>query len=220
MDIVVAPDPQAAANESAAWLARQLRNAVSRRGAATVAFSGGWTPRSMLAALADMPVPWKAITVYQVDERVAPDGDPDRNAGMLDVAPAVPRRNLKLMPVTATDLAAACRRYAAVLPDRFDVIHLGLGDDGHTASWPPGDPVVERHRPGGDVRDVQRPHPDDADAGGGQRGRWRIVAVSGAGKARGRARLDRRRPRPADRPTSAAPARWPAWTQPRGAVRL
>ena len=85
MDIIVAPDPQAAANEAAAWIARQLRNAVSRRGAASVAFSGGSTPALMLAALTEFPVPWAATTVFQVDERVAPDGDPDRNAGLLDV---------------------------------------------------------------------------------------------------------------------------------------
>ncbi|MEY2414758.1 MAG: glucose-6-phosphate isomerase, partial [Ilumatobacteraceae bacterium] len=141
MDIVVAPDPQGAATEAAAWLVRQLRNAVSRRGVATVALSGGSTPAMMLAALADMPVPWEATTVFQVDERVAPDGDPDRNAGLLE-----PLRScsavINLMPVTAADLQSAGRQYAALLPDRLDVVHLGVGDDGHTASWPPGDSVI------------------------------------------------------------------------------
>ena len=80
MDIVVAPDPQGAANEAAAWIARHLRNAVSRRGEASVAFSGGSTPALMLLALASFPVPWEATTIFQVDERVAPDDDPDRNA--------------------------------------------------------------------------------------------------------------------------------------------
>ena len=79
------PIRQAAANEAASWVARQLRNAVSRRGVATVAFSGGSTPALMLAALTELPVPWDATTVFQVDERVAPDGDPDRNATLLDV---------------------------------------------------------------------------------------------------------------------------------------
>ena len=141
MDIVVAPDPQGAASEAAAWLARQLRNAVSRRGVATMALSGGSTPAMMLAALAEMPAPWEATTVFQVDERVAPDGDPDRNASLLE-----PLRScgavINLMPVTAADLESASRQYAALLPDRLDVVHLGVGDDGHTASWPPGDPVV------------------------------------------------------------------------------
>jgi 6-phosphogluconolactonase len=142
MDIVVAPDPQSAAGEAAAWIARQLRNAVSRRGAASVAFSGGSTPALMLAELAELRVPWEATTIFQVDERVAPDGDPDRNATLLDVlgqrGPSV-----NLMPVTASDIDSACRQYAALLPARLDVVHLGVGDDGHTASWPPADPVID-----------------------------------------------------------------------------
>ena len=71
MDIVVAPDSQGAASEAATWLARQLRNAALRRGVATVAISGGSTPVLMLAALAELPVPWEATIVFQVDERVA-----------------------------------------------------------------------------------------------------------------------------------------------------
>jgi 6-phosphogluconolactonase/glucosamine-6-phosphate isomerase/deaminase len=47
------------------------------------------------------------------------------------------------MAVTARDLEAAADAYGALLPDKLDVVHLGLGDDGHTASWPPGDPVIE-----------------------------------------------------------------------------
>ncbi len=95
----------------------------------------------MLAQLAELPVPWAATTVFQVDERVAPDGDADRNARLLDVL----RRQgptIHLMPVTEPDLASAARRYGELLPARLDVVHLGVGDDGHTASWPPGDPVV------------------------------------------------------------------------------
>ena len=142
MDIVVAPDPPSAAHEAAAWIARQLRIAVSRRGEASVAFSGGSTPALMLVALAELPVPWAVTSVFQVDERLAPDGDPDRNALLLD-ALKPHRPVIRLMPVTAHDLDAARRRYAASLPDRLDIVHLGVGDDGHTASWPPGDPVIE-----------------------------------------------------------------------------
>ena len=109
MDIHVAPSAEAASAYTAQRIARRLRSAVSDRGTAAVAFSGGSTPRAMLALLAATDLPWPAITAYQVDERVAPDGDPDRNAGMLDVLP-VPKRNLRLMPVTAKDLRAACRR--------------------------------------------------------------------------------------------------------------
>lgn len=142
MDIVVAPDPQIAAQEAATSIARQLRRAVSRHGAATVAFSGGTTPALMLASLSGLSLPWEAITVFQVDERVAPDGDADRNSPLLDVLRPC-GASIRLMPVTAHDLDAARQRYAASLPDRLDVVHLGVGDDGHTASWPPGDPVID-----------------------------------------------------------------------------
>ena len=182
MDIHIEPNAAAASAYTAARIVRRLTDAVDRRDAASIAFSGGSTPRSMLALLADTGLPWKSITAYQVDERVAPDGDPDRNAGMLDVLP-LPKRNLKLMPVTATNHVAACRRYAAGLPERFDVIHLGLGDDGHTASWPPGDPVVAVTDPvamcgmfNGRIRMTLTPAVVNA-------ARWRIVEVSGAGKA-------------------------------------
>jgi 6-phosphogluconolactonase len=142
MRIVVAADPPAAATEAATWVARQLRNAASRRGMASVAFSGGSTPALMLAALAEMPVPWQSTTVFQVDERVAPDGDPDRNVGLLDVL-RPHKVTIRAMPVTAVRLPTAAQRYASHLPERLDVVHLGLGDDGHTASWPPGDAVID-----------------------------------------------------------------------------
>ena len=93
----------------------------------------------MFDVLLAQDIPWDAITVWQVDERVAPDGHVERNAGQLADFPC----RVELMPVTDDDLDAAARRYAAGLPERFDVVHLGLGDDGHTASWPPGDPVID-----------------------------------------------------------------------------
>jgi 6-phosphogluconolactonase/glucosamine-6-phosphate isomerase/deaminase len=98
----------------------------------------------MIGALLDQDVPWETTTVWQVDERVAPDGDDRRNAGQLAVLPC----RVRPMPVTSTDLRRAARQYGAGLPDRFDVVHLGLGDDGHTASWPPGaDAVIDSERP-------------------------------------------------------------------------
>lgn len=140
MDIRVSDDPSAAA---AAWIARRVRDAVRRRGEARIAVSGGSTAPPLFDALLRHEVPWDDTTVWQVDERVAPDGHPERNAGQLGELPA----RLRLMPVTATDLGAAARRYGAGLPERFDVVHLGLGDDGHTASWPPAHRVVDSDRP-------------------------------------------------------------------------
>ena len=132
-------DPAAAA---ASWLARRLTEAVHRRGVGRIAVSGGATAPAVLSALGDLPIPWADVVVWQVDERVAPDGDDSRNAGQLEKLSD--RCVVHLMPVTAGDLRDAARRYGAGLPPRFDVVHLGVGDDGHTASWPPGQPEIAR----------------------------------------------------------------------------
>jgi 6-phosphogluconolactonase/glucosamine-6-phosphate isomerase/deaminase len=135
MDLRVSDDP---AGVAATSIARRLREAYRRRGTASLALSGGSTAPAMIGALLAERVPWDWVTVWQVDERVAPDGHPDRNAGQMDGLPCT----VRLMPVTAADLRAAAARYARALPNRFDVVHLGVGDDGHTASWPPGDHEV------------------------------------------------------------------------------
>ncbi len=133
-------DPAA---EAAVWIARRLRDAVRRRGVASLAVSGGSTAPPMFEVLATLDVPWRQVTVWQVDERVAPDGDAERNAGQLDLLPATS----KPMPVTSNNLVAAAARYARSLPEQFDVVHLGLGADGHTASWPAGHEVMDSARP-------------------------------------------------------------------------
>jgi 6-phosphogluconolactonase len=131
--------PEMLAARAALWIAERLWEAVGDRGSAHVAVSGGTTPAAMLAALGELPLPWDKVHVWQVDERVAPDGDPARNADQLMPLRAA---HLHPMPVTARDLAAASVQYATelarVCAGVFDVVHLGLGDDGHTASWPPG----------------------------------------------------------------------------------
>jgi len=152
IDAQILPDGAALANRTADLVAERLDKAVAARGRATLAVSGGNTPLAFFAELAGRPVPWTAVHILQVDERVAPAGHPDRNltglrAALLDRVP-IPADNVHAMPVEDDDLAAAADRYADELralagPDGgLDVLHLGLGDDGHTASWPPGDPVV------------------------------------------------------------------------------
>jgi 6-phosphogluconolactonase len=145
---IVAGGDTRLAERAAVWIAERAWRAVTERGRAHVAVSGGGTPDAMFAVLAGLPLPWEQVHVWQVDERVAPDGDPDRNATalterLLAAVPAVAH----LMDVAAPDVAAAAAAYAAALHDacdgRLDVVHLGIGDDGHTASWPPGDPVAE-----------------------------------------------------------------------------
>ena len=135
--------PDAVAHQAARYVAAQAKAAVAEHGRFTFAVSGGHTPWAMFAALATEDMPWADVELFQVDERVAPAGDPERNLTHLrDSIGSVPAR-VHPMPVNDTDLEAAAEAYATVLPQQFDLVHLGLGPDGHTASLVPGDPVLE-----------------------------------------------------------------------------
>lgn len=142
-ELQVLADPAAVALTAAALVADRARTAVGATGTFSFAVSGGRTPWAMFAELGKQEMPWEQVVIYQVDERVAPAGDPDRNLShlreALGSAPAV----VKAMPVNDPDLNGASAAYADSLPVRFDLVHLGLGPDGHTASLVPGDPVLD-----------------------------------------------------------------------------
>ncbi len=142
-ELEILPDPDAVAERGAELVAEHARAAIADHGEFTLAVSGGTTPWAMLGRLAGR-VPWERVTIYQVDERVAPDGDPERNlthlrASLLPGAAA----DIRAMPVGAHDLESAAADYAAALPEQLDLVHLGLGADGHTASLVAGDPALD-----------------------------------------------------------------------------
>jgi 6-phosphogluconolactonase len=153
MNLEVLADADAVARRAATLIADDARRAVAARGRFLVAVSGGRTPWATLRLLSAQDVPWQKVHLFQVDERVAPAADPDRNLvhlreSLLDRV-SLPPQQMHAMPVESPDLVTAAARYARELesaagaPPVLDLVHLGLGPDGHTASLVPNDPVLD-----------------------------------------------------------------------------
>jgi 6-phosphogluconolactonase len=141
VELEVYPDAELAV-ERVAQLVGERSRAVEDR--FSLALSGGSSGAELARALAEQEISWERVDIFQVDERVAPPGHPDRNltALLTELAPGA-RQDLHAMPVEEDELEAAAARYAASLPPSLDLVHLGLGTDGHTASLIPDDPVLD-----------------------------------------------------------------------------
>jgi len=140
------------AKEAAIFIADRIRENIHKKGFFTFAISGGRTPWEMIKELAKEDLPWEKVYLFQVDERIAPDAHPDRNLTQLFKAiegtKLVLRLNIFPMRVNAEDLNEACEEYESHINrmtenGKLDLIHLGLGTDGHTASLVPYDSVLE-----------------------------------------------------------------------------
>lgn len=197
--LVVVPDARALARRAAEWLVERTRAAVGERGACSVALAGGTTPRAAYEVLGtsalSRAVPWGAIDWYFGDERAVPPDDPESNyrsavdtlfAGRPELLPRVHR-----MPAEAGDLEAAAREYGRLLPAPLDVLLLGMGDDGHTASLFPGSPALEERRDPVVAVTGPKPPPRRLTITPGviEAARDVLVLASGAGKAEALARV-------------------------------
>jgi 6-phosphogluconolactonase len=154
--LIATPDVDQVARESATRMAKVIREAIEARGSAAIALSGGNTPREAYALLAREALDWQKVDVFWVDERAVPPDDDRSNyhwAKKTLIDPAkIPADRVHRMQGEAADLDAAARAYEQLLRVKirnksngvpsFDLMVMGIGDDGHTASLFPGEPHV------------------------------------------------------------------------------
>lgn len=162
-ELLICEDRPALVERAAEWIAEALTRVIRSQGRASIALAGGNTPRPVYQRLAGMPVPWEHLSVFFGDERAVPPGDPQSNYRMavemlLSYVP-VPTERIHRMEAERADRDAAAREYEALLPEPLDLLLLGMGADGHTASLFPHSEalaatrrVVPSQAPGGAAR--------------------------------------------------------------------
>lgn len=146
LHVEIHPDRTALVARSQALVSARIRSAIADRGTCFLALAGGSTPKPLYAALAKEDLPWEHVHIFWGDERYVPVDHPDSNAGMaraawLDQVP-FPPENIHIVPTLAADPAQAASQYEQTLHHvmgtqdwpQLDVVLLGMGDDGHTAS--------------------------------------------------------------------------------------
>lgn len=143
-------DDRALPGAAAEWIAMAIQQAVAERGKCAIALAGGATPRRTYEVLASPAyadrIPWSKLEIYFSDERAVPPDDDASNFRMAAEAllhrVELPSRQVHRIEAEREDLEQAAAEYAAQLPERLDVLLLGMGADGHVASLYPGSPAL------------------------------------------------------------------------------
>jgi 6-phosphogluconolactonase len=150
-ELIVVPAPSELARPAAEWLELEMSRAIAGRGACSVCLAGGRTPEPVYQDLASASsIDWTRVEVFFGDERAVPPDHPESNYLMvhrvlLSRVP-VPARQVHRMEAERGDREAAAREYERVLPPRLDVLVLGMGPDGHTASLFPGSAALDERQ--------------------------------------------------------------------------
>ncbi len=151
-ELIVVSRPAELARQAAQWLGLEVTWAIVERGSCALGLAGGRTPEPVYRELAsDSSIDWKKVDLFFSDERAVPPDHPDSNYHMVRLAlfsrVPISAAQVHRMEAERADRKAAAREYERSLPPRLDVLLLGMGLDGHTASLFPGSAALdERHR--------------------------------------------------------------------------